>query len=79
MHLAFQIRLVFCFCGGFFAVRNAVGGILDSSHVFKGMGFVKLLKKKTYIIGFLLTFMEMTFFCKCSMSSPMIIILLQII
>lgn len=46
MHLAFQIRLVFCFCGGFFAVRNAVGGILDSSHVFKGMGFVKLLKKK---------------------------------
>lgn len=27
-------------------VKNAVGGIVDSSHVFKGVGFVKLLKKK---------------------------------
>lgn len=42
-------------------VKNTVGGIVDSSHVFKGMGFVKLLEKNTYIIGFLLTFVETAF------------------
>lgn len=58
MHLAFQIKLgvfswVFLFfLQGKITVKNAVGGIVDSSHVFKGMSFVKLLKKNSYIIGF---------------------------
>lgn len=77
MHLAFQIKLIF-FLQGKITVENTVGGIVDSSHVFKGMGFVKLLEKNlryrifTNIHG-------NSFFYKCGMSCPMIIVLLQII
>lgn len=45
MHLAFQIKLIFFPLQGKITVENTVGGIVDSSHVFKGMGSVKLLEK----------------------------------
>lgn len=51
---------------------------MDSSHVFKGMGSVKLLEK--YLRYRIFTNIRGNgFFCKCAMSFPMIIVLLQII
>lgn len=63
MHLAFQLKLVCCFffLQGKITVENTVGGIVDSSHAFKGMGSVKLLEKNTYVIRFLLTFVKTAF------------------
>lgn len=59
-------------------VENTVGGIVDSSHVFKGMGSVKLLEK--YLHYRIFTNLHGNdFFFKCGMSSPMIIALLPII
>lgn len=79
MHLAFQIGLIFFFLlWGKITVENTVGGIVDSSHVFKGMGSVKLLEK--YLRYRIFTNIRGNgFFCKCAMSFPMIIVLLQII
>ena len=47
MHLAFQLKLVSFFfpLQGKITAENTVGGIVGSSHVFKGMGSVKLLEK----------------------------------
>lgn len=78
MHLAFQIKLIhFFFLQGKITVKNTVGGIVDSSHAFKGMGSVKLLEKYLHY-RILTNIRENGFFCKCDMSS-MIIVLLQII
>lgn len=63
---------------GKITVENTVGGIVDSSHVFKGVGSVKLLEKYPHY-RILTNIRGNDFFSKCGMSSPMIIILLQII
>lgn len=78
MHLAFQIKQIFPPLQGKITVENTVGGIVDSSHVFKGVGSVKLLEKYPHY-RILTNIRGNDFFFKCGMSSPMIIILLQII
>ena len=57
--------------------ENTVGGIVDSSHVFKDMGFVKWLEKFLHYRIFT-NIRGNGFFCECGMSSSMIIVLLQI-
>lgn len=46
---------------GKITVENTVGGIVDSSLVYKGMGFMKLLGKHSCYRMFLLTSVEMAF------------------
>lgn len=61
-------------------MEDTVGGIVDASHAFEGMVFAKLLEKHLHcrLFFFFTNIHGNSFFCKCGMSS-MIIVLLQII
>lgn len=60
-------------------MENTVDGIVDSSLVYKGVGFMKLLgQHPCYRIFFFTDIGGNGSFCECGMSSSMIIVLRQI-